>query len=169
MGLFLIEYEGFGPETCTNSVGILSEAFWVVLGLRIVSFRYGKAKNGHFWLFSANYGPISHRIWGFRTRNSYQICGDSRWGILGGFWAPGLFLLGVERPKMTIFGCFQSILGLFLIEYITNHHHVPSLLTVLALKGRNQGTHLFFVHFSLILSKIIFTHWGPVGQLGDGR
>ena len=65
MGLFLIEYEGSVPETCTNSVGILSEAFWVVLGLRMVSFRYGKAKNGkngHFWLFLANYGPISHRI-----------------------------------------------------------------------------------------------------------
>ena len=57
MGLFLIEYEGFGPETCTKYVGILSEAFWVVLGLRMVSFRYGKAKNGkngHFWLFLAN-------------------------------------------------------------------------------------------------------------------
>ena len=62
MGLFLIEYEGFGPKTCTKYVGILCEAFLVVLGLRIVSFRYGKAKNGHFWLFSANYGPISHRI-----------------------------------------------------------------------------------------------------------
>ena len=65
IGLFLIEYEDFGPETCTNSVGILSEAFCVVLGLRIVSFRYRKAKNGkngHFWLFLANYGPISHRI-----------------------------------------------------------------------------------------------------------
>ena len=52
MGLFLIEYEGFGPETCTNSVGIPSEAFWVVLGLRMVSCRCGKAKNGkngHFW------------------------------------------------------------------------------------------------------------------------
>ena len=62
MGLFLIEYEGFGPETCTKPVGILGEAFYVVLGPRFVSFRYGKAKNGHFWLFSANYGPISHRI-----------------------------------------------------------------------------------------------------------
>ena len=62
MGLFLIEYEGFKPETCTKPVGILGEAFYIVLGLRMVSFRYGKAKNGHFWMFSANYGPISHRI-----------------------------------------------------------------------------------------------------------
>ena len=62
MGLFLIEYEEFGPETCTKYVGILGEAFYVVLGPRFVSFRYGKAKKGHFWLFSANYGPIFHRI-----------------------------------------------------------------------------------------------------------
>ena len=53
MGLFLIEYEDFGPETCTKPVGILGEAFYVVLGPRFVSFRYGKAKKGHFWLFSA--------------------------------------------------------------------------------------------------------------------
>ena len=55
---------------------------------RMVSFRYGKAKNGkngHFWLFLANYGPISHRIWGFRTQNLYKVCGDTRWGILGSF------------------------------------------------------------------------------------
>ena len=62
MGLFLIEYEDFGPETCTKPVGILGEAFYVVIGPRFVSFRYGKAKKGHFWLFSANYGPIFHRI-----------------------------------------------------------------------------------------------------------
>ena len=34
MGLFLIEFEDFGPETCTNHVGILGEAFYVVLGPR---------------------------------------------------------------------------------------------------------------------------------------
>ena len=48
----------FGPKTCTKPVGILGEAFYVVLGPRFVSFRYGKAKKGHFWLFSDNYGPI---------------------------------------------------------------------------------------------------------------
>ena len=69
MGLFVIEYEDYRPETCTKPVGILVEAFYVVLGPRFVSFRYGKAKKGHFWLFSANYGPIFHRIWGFRNRN----------------------------------------------------------------------------------------------------
>ena len=43
MGLFLIEYEDSGPETCTKPVQKLGE---VVLGPRFVSFRYGKAKNG---------------------------------------------------------------------------------------------------------------------------
>ena len=47
MGLLLIEYEDFRPETCTKPVGILVEAFYVVLGPRFVSFRYGKAKKGH--------------------------------------------------------------------------------------------------------------------------
>ena len=49
MARFLIEYEGFGPETCTKYVGILGEIFQVVFGLRMFSIRYGKAKNGHFW------------------------------------------------------------------------------------------------------------------------
>ena len=62
MGLFLIEYEESGPETCTKPAGILGEAFYVVLGPIFVSFRYGKAKKGHFLLFLANYGPIFHRI-----------------------------------------------------------------------------------------------------------
>ena len=46
MGLFLIEYEDFGTETCTKPVGILGEAFYVVLGPIFISFRYGKGKNG---------------------------------------------------------------------------------------------------------------------------
>ena len=46
MDLFLIEYENFGPETCTKPVRILGEAFYVFLGPIFVSFRYGKAKNG---------------------------------------------------------------------------------------------------------------------------
>ena len=54
----------------------------LVLGPRFVSLRYGKDKKGHFWLFSANYGPIFHRIWGFRNRNLYKACGDTMWGIL---------------------------------------------------------------------------------------
>ena len=53
MGLFFIKYEGFGPKTCTNYVGILGQASMYVFGLMMVSFRYGKAKKGHFWLFSA--------------------------------------------------------------------------------------------------------------------
>ena len=53
MGLFFIEYEGFGPKTCTNYVGILGQASRYFFGLMMVSFRYGKAKKGHFWLFSA--------------------------------------------------------------------------------------------------------------------
>ena len=28
-----------------------------------------------------------------------------------------MFLLGMERPKKAIFGCFRPIIGLFLIEY----------------------------------------------------
>ena len=46
MGLFLIEYEDFGTETCTKPVGILGEAFYVFLGPIFISFRYGKGKNG---------------------------------------------------------------------------------------------------------------------------
>ena len=36
MGLFVIEYEDFRPETCTKPVGILGEAFYVVLGTKIL-------------------------------------------------------------------------------------------------------------------------------------
>ena len=71
----------------------------------------------HIWPFLANYGPNSHRIWGFPTQNLYQVCGDTRWGILGSFFASGWFLLGMERPKMAIFGRFRLIMGLFLTEY----------------------------------------------------
>ena len=46
MGLFFIDYEDFGTETCTKPVGILGEAFYVVLGPIFISFRYGKGKNG---------------------------------------------------------------------------------------------------------------------------
>ena len=53
MGLFFIEYEGFGPKTCTNYVGILGQTSMYFFGLIMVSYRYGKAKKGHFWLFSA--------------------------------------------------------------------------------------------------------------------
>ena len=51
MGLFLIDHEDFGTETCTKPVGILGEAFYVVLGPRFVSFRYGKAKKAIFGCF----------------------------------------------------------------------------------------------------------------------
>ena len=33
------------------------------------------------------------------------------------FLDPDLFLLGMERPKKAIFGCFRPIMGLFFIEY----------------------------------------------------
>ena len=35
MGLLFIEYEDFGLETCTKSVGILGEAFQVVFGPQV--------------------------------------------------------------------------------------------------------------------------------------
>ena len=41
----------------------------------MVSFRYGKAKNGHFWTFSANYGPISHRNEGFEPETCTKYVG----------------------------------------------------------------------------------------------
>ena len=72
------------------------------------------AKNSNFEPFSANYGPMSHRIWGFWTRNLYQVCGGTRWGILCSFWAPSWFLIGMKRPKIakfTIFGHFLEMLG----------------------------------------------------------
>ena len=46
MGLFFIEYVDFKTETCTKPVGILGEAFYIVLGPIYISFSYGKGKNG---------------------------------------------------------------------------------------------------------------------------
>ena len=38
IGLFLIEYEDFGPETCTKHVRILGEAFYVLCSMYAAQF-----------------------------------------------------------------------------------------------------------------------------------
>ena len=75
MGLFLIEYEDFGPETCTKHVEILGEAFYVVLGPRFVSFRYGKAKKAIFGCFRPIMGLFLIEYEGFGPKTCTKYVG----------------------------------------------------------------------------------------------
>ena len=57
-------------------VNRLNNEYGAPVSTRKISFRYW-SQNHHFGPILTYYRHISHNIWGFRTWNLYQVCGDS--------------------------------------------------------------------------------------------